>query len=746
MIRKNQMLERDLDSLDVKIGLLVKNRITLQEVLMHSKTMDAVNKSGDKLGTLSRGQGLKALTRESRDRLALYQQLFYQLQTRPAYLARLVFALPPGQSGRFLESVVPSVFNYGTNDREEYLLVSLFRIALQEEVRSRVDQLSDVVSGNPMVVRMIVQYSRRHPLRPVLGPLVERVLSDRTLLINTNPVEIYRHWVNQQEAQSGQPCGLPYAVSQEEALKHGEVARRLNRAIHCLKEASNIFLDEIFNAVDELPYCLLYSAKVLKRALHEKFPDAPEKDILKVVGNLVYYRFINSAIVAPDAFDIVSLPADQAMTPDQRRNLGSIAKILQFAASKKGFGEEAGHLQALNPFIIAAHERFKLFLQACCAIAEPEQHYGRNEFTEATLIAKPIIYITAQELCETHRLLMEYESVVAPSKSDPLHEILEELGDQPSLDGVLGEEPDHPSPERAEVCLTLQARVDPADEAAQLTAGKLFLQCKQLLVDVMRCTEDPDVSACARVEPTALQERHYRELLQARGQAEKRRHGDQRLHRNNSFLAQPCATLEEAKDALLERLRLLERAGVVHRDDGYRALLDAVAADIVHQRRHRQQRRQELVKLRRTISSLDKKRTFYQEQASYYTQYLATCLQGMATGRRRAGRHKAKAAAPLRYTAARLKEKGVLLNIDGMQPAELKGVQFEISPLAAEGLFQVNAKLLGVQLERVEISLQELLHLQYDGVSVMDMFGRVRINVNLLIFLLNSKFYSKGKK
>ena len=37
---------------------------------------------------------------------------------------------------------------------------------------------------------------------------------------------------------------------------------------------------------------------------------------------------------------------------------------------------------------------------------------------------------------------------------------------------------------------------------------------------------------------------------------------------------------------------------------------------------------------------------------------------------------------------------------------QLKGVQFEISPLAAEGVFQVNAKLLGVQLERVELSLQ----------------------------------------
>ena len=76
-----------------------------------------------------------------------------------------------------------------------------------------------------------------------------------------------------------------------------------------------------------------------------------------------------------------------------------------------------------------------------------------------------------------------------------------------------------------------------------------------------------------------------------------------------------------------------------------------------------------------------------------------------------------------------------MLGIEGMQLAELKGVQFEISPLAAEGTFPVNAKLLGVQLEWEEISRQELLQLQYGGVSVMDMFGRVRINVNLIIFL-----------
>lgn len=58
--------------------------------------------------------------------------------------------------------------------------------------------------------------------------------------------------------------------------------------------------------------------------------------MLQVVGNLVYYRYINSAIVAPDAFDIVTVAPDQKLNNNQRRNLASIAKILQFAASKKG--------------------------------------------------------------------------------------------------------------------------------------------------------------------------------------------------------------------------------------------------------------------------------------------------------------------------------------------------------------------------------------------------------------------------
>ena len=62
--------------------------------------------------------------------------------------------------------------------------------------------------------------------------------------------------------------------------------------------------------------------------------------MFQIVGNLLYYRYINSAIVAPDAFDIINVGAEKALSSDQRRNLGSIAKILQFAASNKGVSKQ----------------------------------------------------------------------------------------------------------------------------------------------------------------------------------------------------------------------------------------------------------------------------------------------------------------------------------------------------------------------------------------------------------------------
>lgn len=64
-----------------------------------------------------------------------YQHLFYQLQTNPIYLARLIFQMPPGRTTRFMENVILTLFNFASNPREEYLLMKLFVTAMDLELK-----------------------------------------------------------------------------------------------------------------------------------------------------------------------------------------------------------------------------------------------------------------------------------------------------------------------------------------------------------------------------------------------------------------------------------------------------------------------------------------------------------------------------------------------------------------------------------------------------------------------------------
>ena len=59
-------------------------------------------------------------------------------------------------------------------------------------------------------------------------------------------------------------------------------------------------------------------------------------------------------------------------------------------------------------YIIDAHERLKVFFRECCEVREPEDEFCMDHYYEATLIAKPVIYISLAEICDTHQLLLDY--------------------------------------------------------------------------------------------------------------------------------------------------------------------------------------------------------------------------------------------------------------------------------------------------------------------------------------------------
>ncbi|NWT57192.1 IQGA1 protein, partial [Erythrocercus mccallii] len=759
LIRSNQQLENDLNLMDIKIGLLVKNKITLQDVVSHSKKLTKKNKEqlSDMMMLNKQRGGLKALSKEKREKLEAYQHLFYLLQTNPTYLAKLIFQMPQNKSTKFMDSVIFTLYNYASNQREEYLLLRLFQTALQEEIKSKVDQIHEIVTGNPTVIKMVVSFNRgargQNALRQILAPVVKEIIDDKSLNIKTDPVDIYKSWVNQMESQTGEASKLPYDVTPEQALSHEEVRTRLDASIRNMRTVTDKFLSAIISSVDKIPYGMRFIAKVLKDSLHDKFPDAGEDELLKIVGNLLYYRYMNPAIVAPDAFDIIDISAGGQLTTDQRRNLGSIAKMLQHAASNKMFMGDNAHLSIINEYLLQSYQKFRRFFQAACEVPELQDKFNIDEYSDLVTLTKPVIYISIGEIINTHTLLLDHQDAIAPEHNDPIHELLDDLGEVPTIESLIGEgsgnvnDPNREMLAKTEVSLTLTNKFDvPGDENAEMDARTILLNTKRLVVDVIRFQPGETLTEILETSATSEQEAEHHRAMQKRAIRDAKT--PDKMKKSVSVKEDGNLNLQEKKEKIKAGLKKLTELGTVNAKNKYQELINDIAKDIRNQRRYRQRRKAELVKLQQTYSALNSKATFYGEQVDYYKSYIKTCLDNLASkGKvsKKPGEMKGKNSKKisLKYTAARLHEKGVLLEIEDLQGNQFKNVIFEISPTEEVGDFEVKAKFMGVQMETFMLHYQDLLQLQYEGVAVMKLFDRAKVNVNLLIFLLNKKFYGK---
>ncbi|NXR99814.1 IQGA1 protein, partial [Oxylabes madagascariensis] len=696
--------------------------LSFQDVVSHSKKLTKKNKEqlSDMMMLNKQRGGLKALSKEKREKLEAYQHLFYLLQTNPTYLAKLIFQMPQNKSTKFMDSVIFTLYNYASNQREEYLLLRLFQTALQEEIKYV------VAYGTFLLLNQFWQFLKLRPnrgdrgqnaLRQILAPVVKEIIDDKSLNIKTDPVDIYKSWVNQMESQTGEASKLPYDVTPEQALSHEEVRTRLDASIRNMRTVTDKFLSAIISSVDKIPYGMRFIAKVLKDSLHDKFPDAGEDELLKIVGNLLYYRYMNPAIVAPDAFDIIDLSAGGQLTTDQRRNLGSIAKMLQHAASNKMFMGDNAHLSIINEYLLQSYQKFRRFFQAACEVPELQDKFNIDEYSDLVTLTKPVIYISIGEIINTHTLLLDHQDAIAPEHNDPIHELLDDLGEVPTIESLIGGEGsgnvNDPSREmlaKTEVSLTLTNKFDvPGDENAEMDARTILLNTKRLIVDVIRFQPGETLTEILETSATSEQEAEHHRAMQKRAIRDAKT--PDKMKKSVSVKEDGNLNLQEKKEKIKAGLKKLTELGPVNAKNKYQELINDIAKDIRNQRRYRQRRKAELVKLQQTYSALNSKATFYGEQVDYYKSYIKTCLDNLASKgkvskkpREMKGKNSKKIS--LKYTAARLHEKGVLLEIEDLQSNQFKNVIFEISPTEEVGDFEVKAKFMGVQMETFMLHYQ----------------------------------------
>jgi Ras GTPase-activating-like protein IQGAP2/3 len=196
-IRDNQVVESEVNELDTKIALLVRNKMSLDDVL-HTKRNGLSMRTGNQQAILAANNdpfSNKSLDRYTQHRLDLYQEMFYLLQTDGDYMARLfrVLSNSPGNDklGKDMERIVMSLFGYAQQSREEYLLLKLIQRSLHEEIMT-VASLKDFVSTDFLFLKLTMQYGRSGKgakyLRDVLSAPIQGM--DPDIDLEADPVAV----------------------------------------------------------------------------------------------------------------------------------------------------------------------------------------------------------------------------------------------------------------------------------------------------------------------------------------------------------------------------------------------------------------------------------------------------------------------------------------------------------------------------------------------------------------------------
>ena len=146
----------------------------------------------------------------------------------------------------------------------------------------------------------------------------------------------------------------------------------------------------------------------------------------------------------------------------------------------------------------------------------------------------------------------------------------------------------------------------------------------------------------------------------------------------------------------------------------------------------RKERLQLLKNLQDIHGALIEKRTHLQEIYQYYEKYLGKCRESYRSWLRI---HSVK------YTAKKLKDKGILVSLGDVKPSALKKVTFEFGPCTDILGIEMRMYSRRMEIERAQEDLCHLLRLQGNGEKMICPLGKATLNIDLLLYLVNRKFY-----
>ncbi|KAJ2721610.1 RasGAP protein [Coemansia sp. Benny D115] len=593
--KKNFLLERDVRYLDSRIALLIQNRMAADEVKELSSHLEDVN------------QGSNDYYPDA-EHTQLYGNLFFLLQNEPRHIATLTRLVTLSEIDTLLQTVMFTLYGNQYESREEHLLLTMFQLVLAAQFETT-HEFSNLLRQNTPVSRMMNTYTSRGPgqvyLKNVISEEIVRVIENKDLNLEINPLKVYEE-LRQERVDRNLPTDdFPQGVSTEEATNNALVRAAVQPRLDELTRIANRFLDTIISHIDDTPYGIRWICKQIRSLTKRRYPEAPNSAVCSLIGGFFFLRYINPAIVTPQAHMLI----ENAPTVHPRRVLTLVAKLLQNLANKPTYSKEK-YMEDLSPFVEGNRARINKFLNDLCEVSD---FYENMEMDQYVALTKHNITlnISLNELYNTHALLRQHLHVLAPAQDSHLQILLDELGDAPGL---------VPRNLNATMELSLFSKWETPilSDLSTLAADNaltqhdiMYVETKSILVQIIRSMPHlkynrykPESNAAAKMD-----------LL---------------------FVAEQAAT---SKDSMLvrkgikvrEMLMELEQSGAIDGSDGYRYLTEEILHELAHLGSLRDKVEEEIGGLTDVYKTICDYNGYLSSQIETYKAYLGNVRMQSAT-------------------------------------------------------------------------------------------------------------------
>lgn len=621
-VRQNEMLEQYIDQLDIKIALLVKNKITLDEVVSHQHNFGG-SSAGLLVNTSMSGTNqfdLKALNKGSRKKLESYQQLFFCLQTQPQYLARLFKHIREQGTAekecKRIELLMMSLFGYAQKRREEYYLLKLIGKSIREEIDG-CRSMQEYHRGNYFWSKLLSNYTRsprdRKFLRALLGPLVrDNIVEDPALDLESDPMQIYRSAINNEELRTGRPDARPLDVPREVAIRDPETRRLFIDHLRDLREICDQFFLALEDHVYKTPYGLRFICKEMYESLCQHFTREPQEALLQLVSNWFWKFYLLPAVIAPENVGVI----EKTLSPLQKRNLGEVAKVIGQIASGRAFGGENVYLQPLNAFVAESIDRLHQITNELISVPDAETTFDIDEFNDLYAKNKPTLYVKMTDVFAIHNLVVSELSFMCPTRDDVLREIIHDLGSAKTNENEMN------AAGTSDIHMFLTPRLhEVEDPDAEVKA--LFMETKRCVLYIIRVQTGANLLEIL-VKPiteededkwTALLREDFADVSNSRG-----------AYSDSNMVDVTRMSYYDLKRTALENVMRLEQMGRISKQNYYQDVLNAIASDIRSKSRRRVQRQRELEGVKLTLGNLSDKASYLEQQRKSYDDYIEQAM------------------------------------------------------------------------------------------------------------------------